>query len=397
MQFLYFLFLLIQSVIGINLIFPLLLLALYRLEEKRFANADSSKTAPASKADYAIIVTAYQQTHQLPAVIHSLLALRYEHYHIYIVADDCDLSAWSPDHPKVFMLRPGTVLSSNVKSHFYAIERFVRPHGRLVIIDSDNLAEPDLLTQLDTLFDRGYEAVQGIRKAKNLDTELARLDAARDLYYHFYDGKILFGAGSSATLAGSGMAFSVALYRQCLGKSIVEGAGFDKVLQAEIVKRGQRIAFAPDAVVYDEKTTGSQQLVNQRARWINTWFRYFGYGFDLLGRSIRRPNRNQFLFGFVLLRPPLFLFLAAAVFFGLIDLLFFPLLALLWLVGLGLFVVGFILALRHSEADPRIYASLSSIPRFVFYQITALLKVRKANRVSVATRHGEPDASPSRP
>ncbi|MFX8758778.1 glycosyltransferase, partial [Acinetobacter baumannii] len=88
---------------------------------------------------------------------------------------------------------------------------------------------------LNEMFNKGFSAVQGERKAKNLNTTFACLDAARDIYYHFYDGKILFEAGASATLAGSGMAFTVELYKQCLEKSNVSGAGFDKVLQKEIV------------------------------------------------------------------------------------------------------------------------------------------------------------------
>ncbi len=78
-------------------------------------------------------------------------------------------------------------------------------------------------------FKQGYQAVQGIREAKNLDSTYACLDAAQDIYYHFYDGKVLFGAGSSATLAGSGMAFSTALYETVLGHLDVAGASFDKV------------------------------------------------------------------------------------------------------------------------------------------------------------------------
>ena len=392
MQILLILFLLLQAIVGINLVFPLILYGLYRLR-----TAPKTKSTPTDEADYAIIVTAYQQTHQLPEVVASLLRLRYSNYHIYLVADDCDPAELPPEHSKLRVLRPEKALSSNTRSHFYAIRHFVRPHERLVIIDSDNLVDPELLHRLDERFGQGFQAVQGVREAKNLDTDLARLDAARDIYYHFYDGKVLFGAGSSATLAGSGMAFRVDLYEQCLGHLDVEGAGFDKVLQAEIVRHGQRIAFAPEAVVYDEKTTGSRQLVGQRARWINTWFRYFSFGFGILGRGLRRWDRNQVLFGIVLLRPPLFLFLLAAVLFALLDLVVFPALALLWLAGLGAFVLGFGLALRQSKADPRIYASLAQIPRFVMYQLAALLKVKKANRFSVATRHGGPDAPRPKP
>ncbi len=397
MQILYFLFLLIQGIVGIHLIFPLILYALYWGKKAPGSSQNAIRPDPKAEADYAIIVTAYQQTHQLRDVIESLLRLRYTNYHIYVVADDCDLSEWTLNHPKLSVLRPEDRLGGNVKSHFYAIRRFIRPHERLVIIDSDNLVDAALLLRLNECFDQGFAAVQGVREAKNLDTDLARLDAARDIYYHFYDGQLLFGAGSSATLAGSGMAFSVALYEQCLGQRTVEGAGFDKVLQAEIVRRGQRIAFAPEAVVYDEKTTGSRQLVGQRARWINTWFRYFSYGFGILGRGLGNWNRNQILFGIVLLRPPLFLFLLAAIFFTFVNLWVSPALAGAWSMGLIVFVAGFGLALRHAQADARIYGSLAQIPRFVFYQLAALVKVRRANKISVATRHGEPDTTPPEP
>ncbi|MPR32103.1 glycosyltransferase [Salmonirosea aquatica] len=385
MLILYSFFIVLELLVGIHLVFPLILYALYKY--RRVPPIIPTQTG--TEADYALIVTAYQQTHQLPDVIDSLLRLHYSRFHIYVVADNCDASDWSMVHPRVTVLRPETVLASNTKSHFYAIRRFIRAHERLVIIDSDNVVDPDLLLHLNAAFNQGFQAVQGIREAKNLNTDLARLDAARDIYYHFYDGKLLFGAGSSATLAGSGMAFRVALYEQCLGHLTIEGAGFDKVLQAEILKRGYRIAFAPKAIVYDEKTTGAQQLVGQRARWINTWFRYFTFGFALLGKGIRRGDWNQFLFGIVLLRPPLFLFLAASMIFAGVNLAFAPGIALLWLVGLALFVLGFLLALRQSPTDPRIYSALYKIPRFMFLQIIALFNARNANQRSVATHHGE--------
>src|SRR5690606_25236094 len=180
------------------------------------------------------------------------------------------------------VLCPEQVLASNTKSHFYAINRFSRNHDVLTIIDSDNLVHPDYLNELNIYFNKGYDAIQGVRAPKNLNTTLACLDAARDLYYNYYDGHLLFELGSSATLAGSGMAFRTGLYRECLENLEIQGAGFDKVLQAEIVKRGYVIAHASTAIVYDEKTSQSQQLINQRSRWINTWLKYFKLGVGLL-------------------------------------------------------------------------------------------------------------------
>jgi len=376
-----------QLLIGVNLFLPIVFYLAYQLRGRKKAialgNADRSYTF-----DYAIIVTAYEQTALLPAVVNSLLNLRYENYLIYVVADKCDLSSVQFADDRVIVLRPEVVLANNVKSHFYAIDRFVRKHDILTIIDSDNLVDPNYLTELNAYFQMGFKAVQGVRKAKNLDTTYACLDAARDLYYHFYDGKLLFNLGSSATLAGSGMAFEVALYKSALSSLEIEGAGFDKVLQYELVKNNHRIAFAEDAIVYDEKTSRSDQLVKQRARWINTWFKYFYFGFKLLVSSVKQQSSNQFLFGMVLLRPPLFLFLLAGMLCLGIHLLlgnFFE--AGFWLSGFIVFTIGFFVALKQAQANPKIYSALKGIPAFIFYQLKSLFYVKKANKVSVATEH----------
>jgi cellulose synthase/poly-beta-1,6-N-acetylglucosamine synthase-like glycosyltransferase len=386
MMLLEFAWLLLQILIGYNLIFPVILLSIFSIKKRQ--ESKSRLSSVSGVPDYAIIVTAYEQIEQLPAVVGSLLKLNYSSYHIYVVADKCDITGLYFDADKVTLLRPEEVLGSNTRSHFFAIRHFIRPHSHLTIIDSDNLADPEYLNELNAYFDQGFRAVQGVREAKNLDTTYARLDAARDIYYHFYDGKVLFGSGSSATLAGSGMAFTTELYRECLEHLDITGAGFDKVLQDAIVSRGHRIAFAEHGVVYDEKTSRTDQLVNQRARWINTWFKYFSLGFKIVLKGVVNLSANQFLFGLVLLRPPLFIFLLLSGFFLMVNLFVAPAVALVWFAALCIFVLGFYISLKRSKTDPRIYQSLVNIPRFVFFQLLALLKSGKANRISVATRHG---------
>lgn len=376
-----------QVAIGYNLVLPFLLLFIYAIVNSKKGNLEK----PSLEADYAIIVTAYEQTTLIPAVVASLLKLNYRNYIIYIVADKCDVSNLHFEDERVVVLRPEQTLSSNTRSHFYAINRFIRAHERLTIIDSDNLVDPNYLNEINLFFDQGYSAVQGVRDAKNLDTLYAALDGARDIYYHFYDGKVLFNVGSSATLAGSGMAFTTQLYKDCLAHQDITGAGFDKILQKEIVSKGYRIAFAERAIVYDEKTSKSDQLVNQRARWINTWFKYFSFGFGLVGKGFTKLNWNMFLFGLILLRPPLFIFLLIGLFCMLLNLILNPFIALLWLLGYMIFIVGFILALSINKTDPRIYKSLWGIPKFIFYQVLSLLKVRNANKRSVATKHFHTD------
>lgn len=379
-----YLWIIIQLIVGYNLILPLFLFLVSLLLKYKPRSVNS---AVEYEADYAVIVTAFQHTDSLPIVISSILNLRYEHFLIYVVADNCDPSNLHFGDKRVIILYPEQVLASNIGSHFYAINRFKRDHNRVTIIDSDNLVHPEYLGELNKWFNRGFQAVQGMRKPKNLDTAFACLDAARDLYYHFYDGKILFRTGSSATLSGSGMAFTTQLYRQCLEGVKVSGAGFDKVLQHQIVDKNLRIAFAEKAVVYDEKTSQSDQLVKQRSRWINTWFKYSGLGFNLIRKSLPNRSINQFLFGMILLRPPLFIFLVLSAACLLVNIWLNTLAAFLWLAAILCFVLSFILALINSETDKKIYSSLSHIPKFIFFQVISLFRIRAANKLSVSTRH----------
>jgi len=379
---LYVVWIVISVVAGYNLVLPFMLFLVYKL-------AASKKIVKkfGSEPDYAVIVTAYEQTDTLKAAVASLLRLNYGNYLVYVVADKCDISNLHFDDQRVILLRPEESLQSNTRSHKYALDRFKREHQYVTIIDSDNLVVPEYLNELNLLFAQGYNAVQGVRKAKNLDTLYACLDAVQDIYYHFYDREILFAVGSSATLAGSGMAFTSTLYKTFLNRFDVTGAGFDKVLQIEIVKSKKRIAFARNAIVYDEKTSKSDQLVKQRARWFNTWFKYAPYGFRLLFSGLLKLDWNQFLFALLFLRPPLFLVVLISFALMLGSFFISTTLVWYWLAAFALFLLALLISLLHSKAEGRIYKALAGIPLFMYHQVLSLMKVRKANTISVATQH----------
>ncbi|MDN3585402.1 glycosyltransferase [Pedobacter aquatilis] len=378
-------FILFQALIAIHLVFPFILFLTQRFTRKSKRAINNSVI----EADYAIIVTAYQQTTLVPMAVDSILKLNYNNYLIYVVADNCDISELNFDNDKVVVLRPEVELASNIKSHFYAIDNFKRPHNRLTIIDSDNLVHSEYLNELNYSFNQGFQAVQGIREEKNLNTQYACLDAAGDIYYRYTDRQLLFDNGSSASLSGSGMAFTVALYKDCLQELKTSGAGFDKILQYEILKRKLRIAFAEKAIVYDEKTSKSEQLVKQRARWINTWFKFFKLGLKLNMTSILNLNKNQFLFSIMLLRPPLFILFALSAICFLVSIFIMPLAIIAWILSGLVFIFIFYKSLANFNADKRIYDSLKSVPKFVFFQVLALIKANKANQISVATKHDQ--------
>ncbi len=111
-----------------------------------------------------------------------------------------------------------------------------------------------------------------------------------------------------------------------------------------------------------------------------------------MGKGLRNLSWNQFLFGLVLLRPPLFIFLGLSGLLMLVSLCWFPQYAGGWLSGFFLFITGFVVSLVCSKADPRIIRSLYGIPAFVFYQVRALFKSLSSRRLTVATREGSAPA-----
>src|SRR5690606_15284639 len=121
--------------------------------------------------------------------------------------------------------------------------------------------------------------------------------------------------------------------------------------------------------------------------WINTWFKYARLGFAVFRRGVARLDINQLLFGFILLRPPLFIFLSLSVLCMLVSFVASPISGLWWLTALSLFTLGFLLALLNHGTSKAVYRSLIRIPLFVFYQFVALLHSRAANKRSVATKH----------
>lgn len=373
----------LQLIAALYLLFPFISLIFFFLRKNK-----SDLTSKAIKIhDHAFIVTAYKNSLNLDNVIDSILKQNYSTYIVYIVADDCPDYQIKVSESRIVLLKPSEIFANQIKSHFFAIENFKRQHEFLTIIDSDNLVERDFLIEIDRFINKGFNAIQGLRKAKNLNTPLACIDAMNEIYYVYYDRKILFSIGSSSMLSGSGMTFSVDLYRECMENIKNSGAGFDKILQKEIIGRGYRIAFAERAIVFDEKTSNKDQIIKQRARWNNTWFKYYKSGIKLMIQGLLQLNLNKILYGFVLSRPPLFLLLLLVFIFFCINLWVNIKVAFLWLFFGGLFLLGFLLSLLNSETDTRIYKSIVYIPKFIWLQILSLFKARKANTFSVATEH----------
>ncbi|MEM9848037.1 MAG: glycosyltransferase, partial [Bacteroidota bacterium] len=296
--------------------------------------------------DFANIITAYRNAKIAQPLIMSLLQQQHTKHHIYLVADRCDLSDWILEHEQLTVLKPEPALNLKVKSIIHATENFVRPHDYIAVFDADNLAHPEFLSTLNRYANAGHRSIQGQRTAKNLDSTMAAVDALGEFYKNYVERYVSYLLGSSAVISGSGMAVQTDLYMAYLNSPEIQTGKTqwkkmlqeDKILQNFLLKKEERIAYAWDAIVYDEKVSTAEAVETQRSRWLYSYFQNLPNSSTLLWRGISGFNWNQLLFGLITIAPPLFILLGISATLAFVSLFIDPWVTATFILALMLFV-----------------------------------------------------------
>jgi cellulose synthase/poly-beta-1,6-N-acetylglucosamine synthase-like glycosyltransferase len=264
-----------------------------------------------------------------------------------------------------------------------------------VIFDADNLAAPDYLHWINRYLEKGYPAVQGQRTAKNLDTFYARADAAGEFFKNQTDRALPFLLGASSVISGSGMSVESKLYDRYLNSPEIATGKHrwkkmlqeDKILQNHILRKDLRIAYAKEAVVFDEKVTDAASVETQRSRWLYSYFQNLPNALGLIRRGLLRQSFNQLWFGLITIAPPLFIQLLLAGVLALSGLLFY--LPVFWLMFAGglLFIGSIPLSLYWSKAPKSVQKVFWRLPVFAWRQLKALTKLKDPNKHFKHTEH----------
>jgi cellulose synthase/poly-beta-1,6-N-acetylglucosamine synthase-like glycosyltransferase len=347
------------------------------------------------ESDFACIITVYKEIDISWPLVRSLLAQKYSNFHIYLVADGVEEFTPPINHECLTVLFPTTALHSKVASIHYVLERMDSSHSHMVIFDPDNLVPSHFLSALDRYHFVGYKVVQGKRIAKNMGTVYAALDALGEYFYDFTVRQVPFSLGSSSVIAGSGMSVRKDLYLESIKKGMEELKQLgvivaeDKSLQLMLVNKGHRIAYAEEAIIFDEKIASLQQVSRQRSRWLNSYFKHSKEVFRTLIKGISKMDWNMFWFSLTTLMPPLFILVLSSVFLGLLFLFININMSILLGLCLLVFVAGFLVILLLNRTPLLVLRSIPHIPLFVFGQILGLLTIKRANKDFLATSHQE--------
>jgi len=389
MQFIY---LILSCIILFFLIFPFLTVVFAQLFKEQI---DPEKVT--KDYDFACIITAYKNVAITEHLVQSLLKQPYQNFHIYLVGDECQPSDFSLTDDRLTVFYPNPSLRLKAKSIIHAMDNYIRPHEYTIVLDADNLVHPDFLKEINIYANQGFRSIQGQRTAKNLDTIYACADSTGEFYKNFVERYVPYLIGSSSVISGSGMAVETTLYKAYLDSpEIQQGKEMwkkmlqeDKILQNFLLKQDEKIVFAKNAIVYDEKVTTADQVETQRSRWLYSYFQNLPNSSGLILKGLTNFSWNQVLFGLITIAPPLFILLFSALFLLVAGLLINPYISISLFIGLGIFTLNIFWSLYLSNVPEKIWNALWGLPLFIWKQFTALFKMRNPNKNFKHSEHSK--------
>lgn len=285
------------------------------------------------------------------------------------------------------ILKANYVNSSKAKALNFAIENKKHiDYDIIVILDADNIVEPNFLNEINNSYYAGSKAIQAHRVAKNRDTEMALLDAVSEEINNSIFRRGHVRIGMSSALIGSGMAFDYNWFRNHV--EYLTTAGEDKELEVLLLKQGIYIDYLNWVFVYDEKTRKESAFAKQRRRWIAAQF-------DILGRSIKDLpkaiwNRNwdyaDKLIQWMML--PRIVVMGFALCFA-IGMLFIDWVwAIKWWIIFIILMYAFAMAIPDFLVDKKLKKTFHKLPLVFVVMVYNIFKIKGVNKKYIHTKKG---------
>jgi cellulose synthase/poly-beta-1,6-N-acetylglucosamine synthase-like glycosyltransferase len=242
---------------------------------------------------FAVVVAAHNEEQVIKDVVKSLKQMDYpnEMYDVFVIADNCT------DKTAIKAKEYGALVYERVdaekRGKGYALEwmfanifKMERQYDAVLIFDADNLVSKNFLTEMNKKLIDGYKVVQGYVDSKNPKDSWI----TGSYSISFWTTNRMFqlsrhNVGLSTQLCGTGF---------CVDTQILKDLGWgatclteDLEFTCKLVLNNQKVGWAHNAILYDEKPLTFAQSFRQRKRWMQGFAdvstRYF---FKLLKKAI---------------------------------------------------------------------------------------------------------------
>ena len=255
-----------------------------------------------------------------------------------------------------------------------------------LVLDADNVIEPDTLMKAATYFTKDVQIVQANRIAKNKNNSMARMDAISEVINNHIFRKGQRVMGFSASLIGSGMFIKMSLFEEVMAGMEVY-SGFDKEMELRFLKNRMTIDFASEIPVYDEKVSAYEVFVNQRRRWVFAQGHFLKTNFPVAVKELFKGNGDFFnkVFQFALLPRVITLGLAfAALVLSIPAGLIFTVIASILALAIG---IALYLPIQKEFKISDLIKLSFKLPRMVWGMVYAMLTSHRAAGKFIHTPH----------
>lgn len=225
-------------------------------------------------ARFAVLFPAYRADNVILSSVRSFLQQDYpaECYDIIVIADHMEVATCEALRQMGAQVLIATYQDSSKAKALNLAMNTIHPasYHMVIIMDADNTSTPNLLQECNKAYAAGIRAIQAHRTAKNLNTDIALLDAASEEINNGIFRKGHVAIGFSCALIGSGMAIEASWFASHVEK--LQTAGEDKELEALLQRERIYVEYLSEVDVFDEKTQKTEVIQQQRKRWIATQF-----------------------------------------------------------------------------------------------------------------------------
>lgn len=219
---------------------------------------------------YLVIFPAYGEDKVILHTVKSFLLQHYPHdkYSVVVVSDHM-LKETNTELSKlpITLLQPQFENSSKAKALQFAIDNIHDNFDNIVILDADNIVQPDFLEKLNEICNQGFSAIQCHRCAKNAENQIAQLDGISEEINNSLFRKGHNNIGLSSALIGSGMCFDYLWFKAHV--HLLSTAGEDREIEKMLLIEHIYIKYVEDIDVFDERVGNEDNFQLQRQRWMS--------------------------------------------------------------------------------------------------------------------------------
>ncbi|ATD54590.1 glycosyltransferase family 2 protein [Clostridium chauvoei] len=265
--------------------FILAFMGLKRKDEKKNYNAEKK---------FAMIVAAHNEEVVIGKLIESMLNQDYpkELIDIFIIADNCTDN--TAKVARKYGVNVYERFNDEQRGKGFALEwmfaklfKMKKKYDAIAIFDADNLVSKDWCKEINSKMLEGYKVVQGYIDSKNpndswIATSYSIAFWSQNRMYQLARANV----GLSNQIGGTGFAIDTEVLQElgwgatCLTE--------DLEFSCKLVLNGEKVGWAHDAIIYDEKPLTLKQSWVQRRRWMQGFTdvasRYF---FKLIKKGLK--------------------------------------------------------------------------------------------------------------